>query len=80
MNTQATQHPPSAIELLSDVLLIDHEDNEQEIAEAISSIWLSVFRTKQNFTMALDAIKINHDSGKARDMCDYYLNVMRGMK
>lgn len=80
MNTQATQHPPTAIELLSDVLTHAHDDSVQEVAEAIASIWLSVFRTKQSFTMALDALRLSHDSINARDKCDYYLNVMRGMK
>lgn len=62
MNTQATQHPPSAIEVLSDVLLLAHDDTEQEIAEAITNIWLPIFKSEQNFAMALVALKISHDS------------------
>jgi hypothetical protein len=80
MNTLPTQHPPSAIEVLSDVLLLAHDDNEQEIAESIACIWLSVFRTKQNFAMALDALKVSHDSANARDICDRYLDAIRGAK
>ena len=80
MNTQPTQHPPSSIEVLSDVLLLANDDNEQEIAEAIASIWLPIFRSHQNFAMALDALKISHDSANARDICERYLDVIRGMK
>jgi hypothetical protein len=80
MNTQSTQHPPSAIEVLSDVLLLAHDDTEQEIAEAIASIWLSVFRTKQNLAMALDALKISNESDTTADLCDRYLDAIRGMK
>jgi hypothetical protein len=80
MNTQATQHPPSAIQVLSDVLLLAHDDTEQEIAEAMINIWLPIFRSKQNFAMALDALKISHDSINARDMCDRYLEAVRGVE
>jgi hypothetical protein len=80
MNTQSTQHPPSAIEVLSDVLLLAHDDTEQDIGEAIASIWLSVFRTEQNFAMALDALKISNESDTTAALCDRYLDVMRGMK
>lgn len=80
MNTQATQHPPSAIEVLSDVLLLAHEDSEEEIAEAIASIWLSVFRTKQNLAMALDALKISNESDTTADLCDRYHNAISGLK
>ncbi len=80
MNTQSTQHPPSAIEVLSDVLLLAYDDNEQEIAEAIASIWLPVFRSHQNFAMALNALKISNDSVNARYMCDRYLDAIRGAK
>jgi hypothetical protein len=80
MNTQATQHPPSAIEVLSDVLLLANDDNEQEIAEAIASIWLPVFRSEQNLTMALNALKISNVSANARDICDRYLDAIRGAK
>ncbi len=80
MNTHATQHPPSAIELLSDVLLLGHNDNEKEIAEAIASIWLPIFRSHQNFAMALDALKISHESDSTADLCGRYLNAIRGMK
>ncbi len=80
MNTHATQHPPSAIELLSDVLSHDHGDDEHEMAEAIASIWLPVFKSEQNFAMALDAIKISHDSDNTADLCDRYLDAVRGLK
>jgi hypothetical protein len=80
MNTQPTQHPPSAIEVLSDVLLLANDDNEQEIAEAIANIWLPVFRSHQNFAMALDAVKISHDSDSTADLCDRYLDAIRGLK
>jgi hypothetical protein len=80
MNTQPTQQPPSAIEVLSDVLLISNDDNEQDITDAITSIWLSVFRTEQNLAMALVALKISHDSDITSDLCDRYLDAMRDMK
>jgi hypothetical protein len=80
MNTQATQHPPSAIELLAEAMSYAHGDNKQDITDAITSIWLSVFRTEQNLAMALEAIKISHDSANARDMCQHYLVVMKGVK
>lgn len=80
MNPQATQHPPSAIELLAEVLTNAYEDNEQQITEAIASIWLPIFRSEQNFAMALDAIKTSHESAEARDMCQRYLHAMRGVK
>ncbi len=80
MNTQPTQHPPSAIEVLSDLLLLAYDDNEQEIAEAIASIWLPIFRSKQNLAMSLDALKISHESDRTADLCDRFLDVMRGMK
>lgn len=80
MNTHATQHPPSAIELLSDVLSHAHDDNDQEISEAIASIWLPVFRSEQNLAMALDAIKISHDSDNTADLCDRYLDAVIGLK
>jgi hypothetical protein len=68
MNTQPTQHPPSAIEVLSDVLLLANDDTDQEIAEAIANIWLPVFRSHQNFAMALDALKISLDSDTTADL------------
>lgn len=80
MNTQVTQHPPSAIELLAEAMSHAHGDNEQDITDAITSIWLSVFRTEQNLVMALDSLKISHESAEARDMCERYLDVMRGLK
>jgi hypothetical protein len=80
MNTHTTQHPPSAIEVLSDVLLLDHDDSEQDIAEAIASIWMPIFRTKQSLAMALDALKISHESDTTAALCDRYLDVIRGMK
>ena len=80
MNTQATQHPPSAIELLAEAMSYAHGNNEQDITDAITSIWLSVFRTEQNLVMALEAIKISHESANVRDMCERYLDVMRGVK
>jgi hypothetical protein len=79
MNTTSTQHPPSAIEVLSDVLCLAHDDNEQDITEAIASIWLPIFKSQQNLKMALDALKISHDSVNAREMCERYLQAMRGM-
>lgn len=80
MNTQPTQHPPSAIEVLSDLLLLAYDDSEQEIAEAIASIWLPIFKSEQNLAMALDALKISHESDITSDLCERYLDVMRGMK
>jgi hypothetical protein len=80
MNTQATQHPPSAIEVLSEAMIYADDDSDQEIAEVIANIWLPVFRSKQNLDMALDALRLSHESGNARDMCARYLEVMRGMK
>ncbi len=80
MNTQATKHPPSAIELLAEVLTNASDDNEQDITDSITSIWLSIFRTEQNLAMALDALKINHDSADARDMCERYLHAMKGVQ
>lgn len=80
MNTQPTQHPPSAIEVLSDLMLLAYDANEQEIAEAIASTWLPVFRTEQNLAMAFEALKISHESDRTADLCDRYLDVMRGMK
>lgn len=80
MNTIATQHPPSAIELLSDVLIHAHDDNDQDIAEVIADIWLPVFRSEQNLAMALDALKISHDSDNTADLCDRYLDAVRGLK
>jgi hypothetical protein len=83
MNTQATQHPPSAIEILSDVLLAAQDgrcSTDQEIAEAIANIWLPIFRTEQNFAMALEALKISHVNNSTADLCDRYLDAMRGVK
>jgi hypothetical protein len=62
------------------VLLLAHDDNEQEIAESIASIWLPIFRSKQNLAMALDALRISHESDITIDLCDRYLDVIRGMK
>ena len=80
MNTQPTQHPPSAIEVLSDVLLLANDDTEQEIAEAIASIWLPIFRTEHIFVMALDALKSSQDSANALEIYDRYLDAIRGLK
>ena len=80
MNTQATQHPPSAIALLTEVLTNAYDDNEQQITESIASIWLSVFRTEQNLVMALESRKSSHESAEARDMCKRYIHAMREMK
>jgi hypothetical protein len=80
MNTKATEHPPSAIELLAEVLTNTYEDNEQDITDAITSIWLPVFRSEQNFAMALEALKISLDSANTRVMCQRYLDVMRRIK
>lgn len=79
MNTQATQHPPSAIELLAEVLTNAYDDNEQDITDAITSIWLPIFKSEQNFALALDALKISHESANVRVMCERYLDVMRGV-
>ena len=72
MNTQATQHQPSAIEVLSDVLSHAHDDDgsDHEIAEAIANIWIPIFRSELNFAMALDALKLSHDSDITADLCD----------
>ena len=75
MNTQATQHPPSAIELLAEALTNLHGDTEQDITDAITSIWLPVFKSEQNLAMALEALKTSHDSVNER-----YLNAMRGVQ
>ena len=80
MNTQSTQHPPSAIEVLSDVLLLAHDDTEQDIDEAIAFIWLPIFRSEQNFAMALDALKISNYSDTTADLFDRYLNAVRVLK
>lgn len=80
MNTQPTQHPPSAIEVLFDALLLAHEDNEEEIAEAIASIWLPIFRSEHNFAMALDAVKISHESEITADLCNRYLGAIESVK
>lgn len=80
MNTQATQHPPSAIALLAEAMSHAYGDKEQDITDAITSIWLSVFRTEQNLALALEAIKISHESANVRDMCERYLDVMRCVK
>lgn len=80
MNTQATQHPPSAIELLAEAMTYAHGDTEQDITDAITSIWLPVFRSEQNLAMALDTLKISHDGVNARDICERYLHAMREMK
>ena len=80
MNTKATEHPPSAIELLAEVLTNAHGDNEQDITDAITSIWLPVFRSEQNFAMALEALKISLDSANSRVMCQRYLDAITGLK
>lgn len=80
MNTQATQHPPSRIELLAEAMTYAHGDNQADITDAIASIWLPVFRSEQNLAMALDALKISHDSADVRVMCQRYLDAIRGVK
>ncbi|PUE35772.1 hypothetical protein [Limnohabitans sp. Jir72] len=80
MNTQATQHPPSAIEVLAEAMIYADSDSTQEIAEVIANIWLPVFRSKQNLDMSLDVLRLSHENSSARDMCGRYLEVMRSMK
>jgi hypothetical protein len=80
MNTQATQHPTSSIEVLAEAMGYAHDDNEQDILDAINSIWLPIFKSEQNFAMALDALKISLDNINARVMCHHYLDAMRGVK
>ena len=80
MNTEPTQHPPCAIEVLAEAMNYADGDSDQEIAEVIADIWLPVFRSKQNLDMALDVRRLSHESGIARDMCGRYLEVMGGMK
>jgi hypothetical protein len=80
MNTQVTQHPPSAIELLAEAMTYAHGDNQTDIVEVITSIWLPVFKSEQNLTMALEALKTSHDSVNASVMCGRYLDVMRGVQ
>ena len=80
MNTEPTQHPPSAIEVLAEAMNYADGDSDQEIAKVIANIWLPVFRSKQNLDMALDVLRLCHESGNARVMCGRYLEVMRGMK
>lgn len=80
MNTKPTQHPPSAIEVMTDVLLLANDDTVHEIAEAITNIWLPIFRSEQNLAMALEALKISHESDTTADLCDRYLNAMKGLK
>ena len=82
MNTDATQHTPSRIDVLSDVLLAAQGGNcstDQEIAEAIASIWLPIFRSRQNLEMALDALKISYAGDVTADLCARYLAVMEVM-
>ena len=80
MNTQATQHPPSAIEVMTDVLLLANDDNEHEIADAIVNIWLPIFRSELNLAMALDALRVTYSDVATVDLCDRYLDAIRGMK
>ena len=51
-----------------------------DIIEVITSIWLPVFKSEQNLTMALEVLKTSHDSVNARVMCERYLDVMRGVQ
>ena len=82
MNTDATQHPPSRIEVLSDVLLATQDSScstDQEIAEAIASIWLPIFRSRQNLQLALDALRLSYAGDVTADLCARYLAVMEVM-
>jgi hypothetical protein len=50
----------------------------EEIAEEIASIWLPVFKSKANLTLALDALRLSYQNQIESDFCAFYLCVLEG--
>lgn len=74
---------PSPIKVLADTLLLNikYGDANQlpsptEVQEELASIWLPIFRSKQNLAMALDALRITYLGKPMGDLCAYYLQAV----
>jgi hypothetical protein len=79
MITHAITCSPSRIDVLSDVLLSHQESKystDQEISESIINIWLPIFRSRQNLSLALNALKISYAGEATSDLCARYLAVL----
>ncbi len=79
--------PLSPIEILDGAftLKIEYGDATQlptaaEAEEELSSIWLPIFRSRQNLSLALDALRITYQDEPMGDLCDYYLLVAGGVQ
>jgi|GEM_PF-4846750 len=78
-----TAPTPSPISVLSSV--IEHNaaqqsnENKEETKNEILSIWLPVFRSKANLTLALDCLRLSYEGQIEGDICSFYLYVLEGM-
>ena len=79
--------PLSPIEILDGAftLKIEYGDASQrpsvaEAEEEMSSIWLPIFRSRQNLSLALDALRVTYHGEPMGDLCAYYLQVAGGVQ
>lgn len=49
----------------------------EEVAEEIKSIWLPVFRTKNNLELAFTVLIESNNGSICADFCQFYLDVVR---
>jgi len=54
---------------------VDKQDTENEIL----TIWLPVFRSKANLTMALDCLRLSYEGQIESNVCSFYLCVLEGI-
>jgi hypothetical protein len=54
---------------------VDKQGTENEIL----TIWLPVFRSKANLTMALDCLRLSYEGQIEGDICSFYLCVLEGI-
>jgi hypothetical protein len=53
--------------------------NWQGTEKEILSIWLPVFRSKANLTLALDSLQLSYEGQIEGDICLFYLCVLEGI-
>lgn len=53
--------------------------NWQGTEDEVLCIWLPVFRSKANLTLALDCLRLSYEGQIEGDICSFYLCVLEGM-
>lgn len=78
-----TAPAPSPIAVLSGVIehnaAYENSVDKQGTENEILTIWLPVFRSKANLTMALDCIRLCYEGQIESSVCSFYLCVLEGI-